>query len=1343
MMQRPIQDGTSSRQLLASRMLFLALVRISNGLAWAQWNAWVSEVKSIDKAGLGYVMCHGTLDRPDWVYEVTITPKGKLSSGGKETCIESEGKTILPGSTTTKQGTWAQTSGTMEGSHYFDIKMKAWEDEVYPTCSSVGDCGGLFCCWTEGECKGINFKAAAPSTSLASGPVGTKVCPETADEHSYVTISWRFVPVNCKGGTGATGVNDVDVGCADVKPGESCKAKCDTTEYMYNEEMYDCEEKNDYEGNKLRHRTAPLVCTKHPTASPSAPPSRQPSTAPTTAPSRYPTTSPTRVPSGYPSLPPTMEPTNSPIKPGEPSHAPKASPPSVSPTVPPTSYPSMPPTASPSHRPTGAPSVSPTGSPLQPTRAPTNFPTQAPTASPTQRPSATPSGRPSTPPTSGPSQKPSANPSLRPTAAPTASPESAAPSRAPSAPPTTAPSAAPKDPSGGPSVPPSLPPVTTAGPSVTPSVSPSQGPSSDPSRGPSVPPSAAPSLRPSSRPSHGPTRSPSMSPQQGPSASPSAGPSPAPSTRPSEPPSALPRSSSPSSPPSRPPVSVPAEPTRSPTVAPKQSTSATPSGAPSTANSTSPPSAAPLVAPTLGPSQAPSNAPLPPGSPTGAPRLAPTGRATLPPTAAPISPTAVPTLLPTSVDLTDSNVGRDVTSTTGSVVAGAGVLLNSAANVGSAGRLVAASATCERRSGDADMEQKKKSPLPRSVHVTGVKVPGFTLEAHAGCVIVNFAIACAVVGLAAAAGKALQLATGKNIWDATGMIRFPAGPCLAATVLSQGATIAGTAMIKNSEHAGDICIGLAGVLWGLAMPLTILRAGRRSQFQAVYKRDLEGGRQGFWRHFLGPGEWVSLRRARVERWGNSFRELFPRKFWVVALDIFLSLLASISTGVAGGSCVSCGMTRVFHAALALPFVFVLVRDQPYTRPPRCPLTVVAQLLLGAASIALAYGYFDPGCDNGDDPLPGHQVAWPLLAAGGAVSLLTAIVAGVAALRSTMIQRRATLHAQITNAFGSPGKDGYEARSAGELKSGLEKMWGRHIPQDEFDRIYRSFNKSGKEDMELAEFLNHEHLFWSVSKPSASAGGPAEHLLPAERMLLRCPTPAPSAVLTPPASSFVSSGSSRREPRSSGSRRRRKAPGDLQLPSSRHQQQQAQLLVSPTRGAPKRTTFRKCRGEPHVTSGDVDALFALDSGSPTTTECDTLRIFDPLAITVASLAPPDREVVVTVTPTGSPTVSAAALGAIDATLGGGAHSRRRGLRAEGSLAGSAFGSTGRHSSRDARRFSADVQRLPLVTLPIAEVPALSRTHSPADSDTRRTRRSPRQRRRSLEGERREGRPARNK
>ena len=233
----------------------------------------------------------------------------------------------------------------------------------------------------------------------------------------------------------------------------------------------------------------PAPPTPAPTALPTAIPTLTPTSVPTPAPptalpTAIPTLTPTSVPTPAPA-PPTAIPTLTPTSVPTPAPAPLTAIPTLAPTSVPTLSPTASPTAIPTLTPTSVPTPAPAPLTAIPTLTPTSVPTPAPaplTAIPTLTPTSVPTPAPA-PLTAIPTLAPTLIPTPTPAAIPTVSPTSV-PTPAPPAPPTTTPTLAPTSvptPAPAPTVIPTLTPsapLTPLPPTLAPPTLPTQVPPS-------------------------------------------------------------------------------------------------------------------------------------------------------------------------------------------------------------------------------------------------------------------------------------------------------------------------------------------------------------------------------------------------------------------------------------------------------------------------------------------------------------------------------------------------------------------------------------------------------------------------------------------------------------------------------------------------------------------------------------------------------------------------------------------------------------------------------------------------------------------------------------------------
>eukprot|EP01062_Namystynia_karyoxenos_P023512 TRINITY_DN19096_c0_g2_i2.p1 TRINITY_DN19096_c0_g2~~TRINITY_DN19096_c0_g2_i2.p1 ORF type:complete len:980 (+),score=142.85 TRINITY_DN19096_c0_g2_i2:55-2994(+) len=621
---------------------------------------------------------------------------------------------------------------------------------------------------------------------------------------------------------------------------------------------------------------------------------------------------------------------------------------------------------------TRSPTPAPTRSPSAPSPSPTPYPTLAPSTAPSSStPSVSPTRPPSTPPvfpTRSPTAAPSVPPSLRPTGAP---------SRLPTALPTASPTTAPTTP------------PSSAQPSASP-VFPSQSPTARPSSSPSAAPAGAPTQSPNPMEAGNPTPAPTQSPSQAP-APPTASPTGAVA------PTSVPQVSV-----ARP---VPRAPRPAPSARPVQLTAP-----PSTRQQPAPPA---------------TSQPVGGGSLPGARRFP---RPSAHPSAFPLpqsgaAASAAPTGPPSALPAEDGSGGfaADAASAV-QLIATVGL---SSAGAAQASRAIALLRECDYK-GRGEEGVAEQGPLPLTVHPTGLEVAGATFPSHGGCVLGNALLACAVFVLWWLGAKAVAAATGRDRWAAQGLLRFPSAPFMLSFLLSQGACLAGSRLVRYAGGFFDVFLAVLGMTVALlALPTAALLYGRRAQRLAEYAAPPEQ-RTGCTLGWLGPGEWRSTDRHTTERWSVMFKAAVPEKHWVLALDMALAGVVAINTAIGGGSCSSCGAMRIMDCISGVFFCGVLVKWKPYARRVRVPITAAAQLMFACAAISMSASYFSRACEEGAHPLPGEDLAVGFAVAGVAFSFLALALNAGATLWLFLQKRRRGRRAAL------PESDGAKVQEACEV-----------------------------------------------------------------------------------------------------------------------------------------------------------------------------------------------------------------------------------------------------------------------------------------------------------------------
>eukprot|EP01065_Artemidia_motanka_P038032 TRINITY_DN4691_c0_g1_i1.p1 TRINITY_DN4691_c0_g1~~TRINITY_DN4691_c0_g1_i1.p1 ORF type:complete len:628 (+),score=91.44 TRINITY_DN4691_c0_g1_i1:636-2519(+) len=369
--------------------------------------------------------------------------------------------------------------------------------------------------------------------------------------------------------------------------------------------------------------------------------------------------------------------------------------------------------------------------------------------------------------------------------------------------------------------------------------------------------------------------------------------------------------------------------------------------------------------------------------------------------------------------------------------------------------------------------------LPMALHPTGLRIDGFALPVHAGCVVANAGIVVAVCLLQLLASRVAATKLAGGILHGEGLVRYPSGTFICAIVLSQGATLSGARLVRHGENAMDAVLGIAAAVAGVVVVAWMRSGGNRSQTRAVYKLDpkTRGGCEWAW---VGPGEWLSLTEYRVERWTMAFRAALPRHSDVLSLDVLLTQVAAFNAGIGGGSCRVCAFQRLVDVALALVMVGVVWKRKPYSRPLRLPMTLSAQLLLGFGALVLAVGFMRADCDG-----PPPAAAAPALAGGGMIMLLAAALDASSVVRVLWTGRSNRLKSAKDAVMRLLDGKVCEIRRAVVLEA-VEQLLGYPPDLRAFARAYNKADASGNDVVSLHTFFEFEAEFWGLPKASPKA-----------------------------------------------------------------------------------------------------------------------------------------------------------------------------------------------------------------------------------------------------------------
>eukprot|EP00755_Sulcionema_specki_P030531 Sspe_Gene.94598::Locus_66949_Transcript_1_1_Confidence_1.000_Length_732::g.94598::m.94598 len=134
-----------------------------------------------------------------------------------------------------KDGKWAELTGSTDNPLTFDAYIEAWEDDVGKSCKfESGDNGR-----TRKTC----------THKIDEGPQGQWNTATCGDKYNEIRYTWRWWPVNCKGGTGLPSA-DYSSNCADVSPGGKCIVQC-RPQYLPSSATFMCSPTNKKTTNKV------------------------------------------------------------------------------------------------------------------------------------------------------------------------------------------------------------------------------------------------------------------------------------------------------------------------------------------------------------------------------------------------------------------------------------------------------------------------------------------------------------------------------------------------------------------------------------------------------------------------------------------------------------------------------------------------------------------------------------------------------------------------------------------------------------------------------------------------------------------------------------------------------------------------------------------------------------------------------------------------------------------------------------------------------------------------------------------------------------------------------------
>ncbi|KAJ9458469.1 hypothetical protein DIPPA_34246 [Diplonema papillatum] len=219
-----------------------------------------------------------------------------------------------------------------------------------------------------------------------------------------------------------------------------------------------------------------------------------------------------------------------------------------------------------------------------------------------------------------------------------------------------------------------------------------------------------------------------------------------------------------------------------------------------------------------------------------------------------------------------------------------------------------------------------------------LKVQGSTAL---GMILGNFLIMCICTVAAYAACRLLHVCKLKLMSanekmmkrDARGWLRFPSAPLVVFTLLFQGTTLGTFLVLLDPPTTFALLVAIMSLTICVTVPLVVFsRILPSIPKSARYDmdRDLKGPVINF---FLGPGEWVSVKREK--HWANRFSSVIRPYSATVPWYGFVEYCASLSLSAMSATMVdnypACGHIKLFSGLIFLVELIVIVTVQPYAR----------------------------------------------------------------------------------------------------------------------------------------------------------------------------------------------------------------------------------------------------------------------------------------------------------------------------------------------------------------------------------------------------------------------------
>ena len=187
-------------------------------------------------------------------------------------------------------------------------------------------------------------------------------------------------------------------------------------------------------------------------------------------------------------------------------------------------------------------------------------------------------------------------------------------------------------------------------------------------------------------------------------------------------------------------------------------------------------------------------------------------------------------------------------------------------------------------------------------------------------------------------------------------------------------TLAGMNLTMYHEQQWHAVVGVATLLLCVAIPAWLLAVLQRdATVHATYAVSHTRQASCALRYWLGPGEWVNLRRERlwVERYTSAVRRFRPEGVWFLGIEYAAAFALSALKSTAPESSIGCGHVKAASACIFLGLLGLQIVHKPYVKPRDAIAEFVLNALQTSALIFMANAYYT-------DTTVGFDVAGVLL-----------------------------------------------------------------------------------------------------------------------------------------------------------------------------------------------------------------------------------------------------------------------------------------------------------------------------------------------------------------------------